>query len=228
MSLSHMASEIVLYNPSNLDPCSKCFSDMGGFNIGFLLRLLRMAVIASFTCFFALGGALVGTITGAVIGQTTETGFCRGAGIGAISGAVVAVELLESMIAGESSSKIALFGSLINGNVFREWVSPAVLKAYQWQMNGIETSYRETSDIYDVDGMKGVSPNFIKKLPAFIFTHSEMMVPCGDICCTICLQDFGEGDGARRLPNCSHFFHLPCIDGWLVKHGSCPICRQNV
>ncbi|XP_043693125.1 NEP1-interacting protein 1-like [Telopea speciosissima] len=201
---------------------------MGGFRFGFLLRVLKMAVFVSFTCVFALGGALVGTITGAVTGQTTETGFCRGAGIGAISGAMLAVELLESLIEGESSSKIALFGSLINGKIFREWVSPAMLKAYQWQINSMETSYRETSDIYDVDGIKGVSLNIVNKLPVFNVIHSEMMATSDEICCTICLQDFREGDSARRLPNCRHFFHLPCIDEWLVRHGSCPICRQNV
>ncbi|XP_042518356.1 NEP1-interacting protein 1-like isoform X2 [Macadamia integrifolia] len=189
---------------------------MGGFRIGFLLRVVRMAVFISSTCVFALGGAIVGAITGAVTGQTTETGFCRGAGIGAISGAVVAFELLESLIEGESSSKIALIGSLINGKVFREWI------------NSMETSYGETSDIYDVGGIKGVSFNFINKLPVFNFTHSEMMATCDDFCCTICLQDFREEERARRLPNCLHFFHLPCIDGWLVRHGSCPICRQDV
>lgn len=30
--------------------------------------------------------------------------------------------------------QIAIFASLTDGKIFREWVSPAVLKAYQWQV----------------------------------------------------------------------------------------------
>lgn len=30
----------------------------------------------------------------------------------------------------------AILGSLVNGQIFREWVSPALFKAYQWQVSG--------------------------------------------------------------------------------------------
>lgn len=43
------------------------------------------------------GGAVVGTIVGAMKGQTTETGFVRGSGIGAVAGAITAVQLLDSI-----------------------------------------------------------------------------------------------------------------------------------
>ncbi|KAL5978599.1 Calcium-dependent protein kinase 15 [Asimina triloba] len=95
---------------------------------------LKKIALASFTCIFALVGACVGVVTGAITGQTTETGFLRGAGIGAVSGAILSVELFESLIKGDTLSKIAMFGSLVNGKIFPEWVSPAMLKAYQWQV----------------------------------------------------------------------------------------------
>ncbi|OVA06600.1 zinc finger protein [Macleaya cordata] len=196
---------------------------MGGFGAGFLLRLLRRFIIAGLTCIFALGGAIVGVITGALTGQTTETGFIRGAGIGAVAGAVVAVELLESLLDGESSSKVRMFGSLINGKIFREWVCPAMLKAYQWQVGNLETNYREISDIFDVNGTRGMSPYFVDKLPKFNIIGNKTMDQYGDnISCSICLQDFKEGESARELSNCKHFFHLHCIDGWLVRQASCP------
>lgn len=44
--------------------------------------------------------------------------------------------------------------------------------------------------------------------------------------CTVCLEEWGEGDVLRTLP-CRHFFHVKCIDRWLSRHGSCPICRAT-
>ncbi|KAI7981763.1 NEP1-interacting protein 2 [Camellia lanceoleosa] len=107
---------------------------MGGFETGFVFTLMKKALLALLTCGLALGGAGVGTITGAIKGQTTETGFVRGAAIGAVAGAVTAVQLMELTVHDEEPfSKVAALLSLINGKVFMEWVSPAVLKAYQWQ-----------------------------------------------------------------------------------------------
>lgn len=43
-------------------------------------------------------GTLLGAVTGALIGQETESGFIRGAAIGAISGAVFSIEVFESSL----------------------------------------------------------------------------------------------------------------------------------
>ncbi|PPR82365.1 hypothetical protein GOBAR_AA38349 [Gossypium barbadense] len=53
---------------------------------------------AILTFFFALVGTLLGAMTGALIGQETESGFVRGAAVGAISGAVFSIEVFESSL----------------------------------------------------------------------------------------------------------------------------------
>lgn len=47
---------------------------------------------------FPLVGTLLGAMTGALIGQETESGFVRGAAVGAISGAVFSIEVFESSL----------------------------------------------------------------------------------------------------------------------------------
>lgn len=46
--------------------------------------------------FFPAVGSLVGAVTGSMVGLATESGMLRGAGIGAISGAVFSIEVAES------------------------------------------------------------------------------------------------------------------------------------
>ncbi|PSS06135.1 NEP1-interacting protein [Actinidia chinensis var. chinensis] len=211
--------------------CKQAFSrwvfeeNMDGFGSGGgLFKLLKKTVFALLTCSLALGGASVGTISGAIKGQTTETGFLRGAAIGAVAGAITAVQLMELTVHGESFSKAGLFFSVINGKAFREWVSPAVLKAYQWQISSAEASFRDSSDIFEMNGIRGLSQRSIEQLPKFK-VHPR---PCQQINCIICLEDLKMGDFRRMLPSCGHSFHSECIDEWLTRNGSCPTCRTDV
>lgn len=45
--------------------------------------------------------------------------------------------------------------------------------------------------------------------------------------CTICLDDFAEGEEVRRLP-CLCVYHTGCIDRHLAASTTCPICRLSV
>lgn len=45
--------------------------------------------------------------------------------------------------------------------------------------------------------------------------------------CTVCLMDFETGEDIRTL-NCSHMFHIDCIDRWLNYNKKCPICRVDM
>ncbi|CAJ2636032.1 unnamed protein product [Trifolium pratense] len=47
------------------------------------------------------------------------------------------------------------------------------------------------------------------------------------VTCPVCLGDFEEGEELRTMPSCMHFFHVPCIDMWLISHFNCPVCRAD-
>ncbi|KAM7256892.1 hypothetical protein ACFE04_012633 [Oxalis oulophora] len=46
--------------------------------------------------------------------------------------------------------------------------------------------------------------------------------------CAVCLNEFLEDEKLRRIPNCSHFFHIDCIDVWLQNNDNCPLCRTSI
>lgn len=45
--------------------------------------------------------------------------------------------------------------------------------------------------------------------------------------CCVCLDDVRKGDHCSLLP-CCHCFHSKCIEQWLLRSNSCPVCRTTV
>ncbi|XP_013416023.1 uncharacterized protein LOC106177712 [Lingula anatina] len=43
--------------------------------------------------------------------------------------------------------------------------------------------------------------------------------------CPICLNNYNCREKASQLP-CLHIFHPLCIQAWLIKSGTCPVCRH--
>ncbi|CAK9109642.1 unnamed protein product [Durusdinium trenchii] len=48
-----------------------------------------------------------------------------------------------------------------------------------------------------------------------------------EVQCTICCEDFVEGERLRLLP-CLHRYHVQCIDRWLSHSQTCPVCKHSV
>ncbi len=46
--------------------------------------------------------------------------------------------------------------------------------------------------------------------------------------CAICLEDCESNIESVSLQNCKHTFHIHCINSWLTKKRSCPLCRSKV
>ncbi|KAF2312455.1 hypothetical protein GH714_034729 [Hevea brasiliensis] len=114
-------------------------------------------------------GHLLGAMTGALIGQETESGFVRGAAVGAISGAVFSIEVFESSLhlwqSDESGIGIDVIASLLSGRLVRERIGPAMLSAVQSQMGAVETSFEEVQNIFDTGGAKGLPGASVEKIP---------------------------------------------------------------
>lgn len=76
---------------------------------------------------------------------------------------------------------------------------------------------------------KGLKKKVLRSLPKLSFSRSALLNDdklAAD--CSICLSEFADGDQIRVLPQCSHVFHVGCVDKWLLTHSSCPSCRQNL
>ncbi|KAJ1693705.1 hypothetical protein LUZ63_010403 [Rhynchospora breviuscula] len=212
--------------------------DRGGSYSSLAYEMMGRLICALVTCIFATVGSLIGAITGALIGLATESGMFRGAGIGAISGAVFSIEVVDSSLdlwnSNDSSVWSILYmmdiiSSLLSGRLVREKVGPAVQSAVQSQMSAISSPFIEVRDFFETGSIRGMTKASIEKLPRIEITKSNITDLTGEImCCSVCLQDFRIGEVARELPTCRHTFHLPCIDTWLVRHGSCPLCRRDI
>ncbi|XP_062030169.1 NEP1-interacting protein-like 2 isoform X3 [Rosa rugosa] len=177
--------------------------------VGVLQRLPLLVinfVAGTLVLLFALAGFFAGGIFGALAGKASDSGIVRGAGLGAVAGAVLSVEILEA------SRELLRLGR------------PGSRRSSLMQVNFANLNLDEIRD--GVVETRGLSRDLFKKLP-----YHEIL---GDTkaarvsCCTICLQDLEVGETVRTLPLCQHTFHLACVDKWLVRHGSCPLCRQDV
>ncbi|XP_024171313.1 NEP1-interacting protein-like 2 isoform X1 [Rosa chinensis] len=206
--------------------------------VGILQRLPLLVinfVAGTLVLLFALAGFFAGGIFGALAGKASDSGIIRGAGLGAVAGAVLSVEILEASrellrLGRPGSRRSSLMAEITEELIcwrFEEenLPPPEVLSASHWQqVNFTNLNLDEIRD--GVVETRGLSRDLFKKLP-----YHEIL---GDTkaarvsCCTICLQDLEVGETVRTLPLCQHTFHLVCVDKWLVRHGSCPLCRQDV
>ncbi|KAI6681895.1 hypothetical protein NL676_035776 [Syzygium grande] len=72
----------------------------------------------------------------------------------------------------------------------------------------------------------GIDKTVIESLPFFRF--SSLKGSKEGLECAVCLSKFEDIEILRLLPKCRHAFHIDCIDYWLEKHSSCPLCRHKV
>ncbi|KAJ0104896.1 hypothetical protein Patl1_18793 [Pistacia atlantica] len=160
-------------------------------------KFIAGAISGTLTGLFALAGAFTGAITGAFAGRASDCGVLRGAGLGAIAGAVLSVEVLEASRAywclersgsrGESSMA-DFIEELLRGRFFEEQFTPAMLAAYHWQVSIASINY-DVTDAYGKAVSKGYrnwgSCKKLAPLPPHIslgmcgqVAHQTWFMPC--------------------------------------------------
>jgi len=87
----------------------------------------------------------------------------------------------------------------------------------------IDSSFEVAITVADT----GLKKKAMKELPIIVYTATSNP-PAVSTDCPICLAEFADGEKLRLMPNCSHSFHVECIDQWLFSHSSCPLCRHSL
>ncbi|KAK6119423.1 hypothetical protein DH2020_046839 [Rehmannia glutinosa] len=75
--------------------------------------------------------------------------------------------------------------------------------------------------------INGLEPVVVAAIPTMKFNR-EAFSSMEDAQCTICLAEYEEKEMLRIMPKCGHSFHLSCIDIWLRKQSTCPVCRLSL
>ena len=96
-----------------------------------------------------------------------------------------------------------------------------------------DLSYEELLDLEERMGgpvARGASASVIEALPETRHRAGKGAGGAGPTSaesCSVCLEEYAEGDRMRTLP-CGHQFHSRCIDRWLQNNRACPICKKDV
>ncbi|KAL1318705.1 hypothetical protein AAHE18_15G224200 [Arachis hypogaea] len=90
----------------------------------------------------------------------------------------------------------------------------------------LQTENQENQLLSRSRRFSGIDKNVIESLPFFRF--SSLKGSKEGLECSVCLSKFEDVEILRLLPKCKHAFHIDCIDHWLEKHASCPLCRHKV
>jgi len=88
-----------------------------------------------------------------------------------------------------------------------------------------EDTYEYYSDLCDRIGNHYVGvdrENMDNVAPATILDTGS------DEKCPICLENIVENLYARKINICNHKYCGPCIETWLEKHKTCPVCKKDI
>ncbi|KAE8708026.1 RING-H2 finger protein ATL68 [Hibiscus syriacus] len=82
----------------------------------------------------------------------------------------------------------------------------------------------------DGNAVVGLDQAVINSYPKFQFSKDQpSAADPGEVStvCSICLSEYRDSEMLRMMPECRHYFHVPCLDAWLKLNGSWPVCRNS-
>jgi len=95
---------------------------------------------------------------------------------------------------------------------------------YVWGQNGLDNIITQLLNQLENTGPPPADKSKIDSIPKHTTTQKDVDENAD---CAVCQSTYELGEEVKQLP-CTHMFHIPCLDPWLVLHDSCPICRCNL
>ena len=101
-----------------------------------------------------------------------------------------------------------------------------VLRVMPFQKSKLTVSPSPSTDVHVCTHCRS------RPRPQLMFMYAHTVVrtlfgnhhPCSG---TICMEEYKDQDEIRFLP-CMHFYHQDCIDDWLPRNMTCPICGDSL
>jgi hypothetical protein len=90
-----------------------------------------------------------------------------------------------------------------------------------------ETNYRRRLDDIHTDDDEDDDVLFVKEERAFNLEVKRFKFQKCESC-SICFEDYKNGDDVGQFDQCEHTFHTLCLDQWLQKKKDCPMCRKTL
>lgn len=77
-----------------------------------------------------------------------------------------------------------------------------------------------------------ISARDMERLEEMLSSRAEILASVvlriGESCeCSICKDDFAASQEIIKL-DCRHSYHAGCLESWLQRNSTCPMCRQSV
>lgn len=122
----------------------------------------------------------------------------------------------------------------LGGNQFTSPVSFSTLWQYIFSL--IVSLYiiltlkktRQPQRLEDVeDSLQRLAKLSVSKMPTRKYKKKGQVASQESDNCAICLDEFTKGQVIRTLP-CRHNFHCKCVDDWLIKRRTCPLCKMDI
>lgn len=104
--------------------------------------------------------------------------------------------------------------------------APRAFSNAEWQAMSLDIDNMSYEELLALEEQQGsvVKPGICdEEIACFPLEH----VCGGGDECSICLEDFCDGEELMRFP-CMHKFHSGCCRDWLRRHARCPVCNLDL